>query len=962
MAFNKAKALQEAEKAVAQGKIPQAIKQYLFILEKEPSDLVLLNTVGDLYVREKNNAEALRCFHKLANSYGQEGFTLKAIAIYKKITKLDPNAIDVLVKLGELYTMQGLAREAREQYAQAVEFYKQRKQPDRALETFRKIVALDPENTNYRMRLAEFCEQMGKKADAAMAYSEAAEVALRHGDTKVAEPALKKASALDPANPQLVLMRARTALEQNNPAEAEKVLASASAVQSTPAGQQLLLRAYLGTRKVQQASRLVSEVYRANPGDFSPLASFAAMCLSTGDLDAAVVPLTQAADAMIEAKATAPLSDVLKQLWQKDPHHLPTLELLYKVAEKTADEFTLPEVLEALGDAYVEAGDLEKAEWAFRKLSVREPENENYKALLHQVLQKSGKEVEAKPADFAGQAVALAPEAQVVEAAPPAASEEEAALVKEALENSDLFSRYGLVDKAVAELEKVLETYPDQVDIHQRILEVCQKGAPQRAAKAAAALASIYTQWGDNATARKYIQMARVGGVTIETVPVRPRAAKPAEAAPPPPPPVPEAAPPQPAEFDLSQAFGGAVEEAAPAPAAAPVEAPLDFSAPAPVEAPAAPPPTPPPAPAAMEFDLSGGLDALSAPAEAAPPPSEAPAAEEMPLPAAAPPFNYEDARVEVTFYLEQGFVEEAQNALLALEEKYPGNPQVAELRALVESHGAPAPAAAEAPAPAPEPEAWELPAEYGKAAPAEEPAPAPAFEPEPVAPPPPAPKPVAPPPGPVAPPVARAAPKPAPAPAPAAAGGDLLGSLVGELESSLEGIEEKAPPSGPPKGAPKPAAAATGSAASPLSSILEELGEPAEAQAAEEDPQTHYDLGVAFREMNLLDEAIGEFQKVVRGAGKGKYPPNFLQACTLLATCFMDKELPAMAAVWYHKALELPGLDEEAVLALQYDLGVAYEKSGDSKTALEKFSEVFAHNIDYRDVAEKIRELRQQK
>jgi hypothetical protein len=55
---------------------------------------------------------------------------------------------------------------------------------------------------------------------------------------------------------------------------------------------------------------------------------------------------------------------------------------------------------------------------------------------------------------------------------------------------------------------------------------------------------------------------------------------------------------------------------------------------------------------------------------------------------------------------------------------------------------------------------------------------------------------------------------------------------------------------------------------------------------------------------------------------------------------------------------LETPDLDEEALMALEYDLGVAYEQAGDSRNALERFTEVYSQNIDFRDVAEKIREL----
>ena len=68
MAFNKAKALQEAEKLVIQGKISQAIKRYFDILDRDPSDLILLNTIGDLYIRDRNASEGLKQFYRLAEA------------------------------------------------------------------------------------------------------------------------------------------------------------------------------------------------------------------------------------------------------------------------------------------------------------------------------------------------------------------------------------------------------------------------------------------------------------------------------------------------------------------------------------------------------------------------------------------------------------------------------------------------------------------------------------------------------------------------------------------------------------------------------------------------------------------------------------------------------------------------------------------------------------------------------
>ena len=200
MAFHKAKALQEAEKSVAQGKIAQAIKQYLDILENDPSDVSLLNTVGDLYIRDRNTTEGLRQFHKLAEAYVHEGFNVKAIAIYKKIVKVDPSTVENLLKLAELYQLQGLSREARDQYLQATEFFKKRNQIERALEVLRKLVQLDPENVNFRNRLAAECEQAGKHEEAAQAYLESAEILLHHDDRAGAEAPLKKAAELNPKN------------------------------------------------------------------------------------------------------------------------------------------------------------------------------------------------------------------------------------------------------------------------------------------------------------------------------------------------------------------------------------------------------------------------------------------------------------------------------------------------------------------------------------------------------------------------------------------------------------------------------------------------------------------------------------------------------------------------------------------------------------------------------------------
>ena len=922
MAFNKAKAMQDAEKLVAQRKTADAIKHYLLIIEKDPTETALLNTVGDLYFREKNTAEALKCFQKLADAFTKDGFTVKAIAILKKIVKIDPSSVDPILRIAELYALQGLSREARDQYLQAVDFYKKKKLPDRALETFQKIVALDPENRTIREKFAEFAEQMGRKEDAARAYAEAAEGALRVGDGAAAEAALKKAAGLNPGGKEVQLLRARVAVNQKHFDQACKILEADPSLKATPGGFQAIVEAYLATNRADEAAKLVIEAYQEKPGDFAPLGIFSKMCLQYEKVDAAVKALGKTADSVIQKKQSGPLMDILRQLWSRNPENSTILELVLSVTDKTGDEITAAEAMGALAKTYEQSEEFLKAEGLLRKMMKREPNNEQLRGRLNAVLEKQGKEVmETSPASLAGVAVEIPGEE--VPPPPPEPVDEQASMVKEGLENSDLFSRYGLIDKAVAELEKVLAAYPEQVDIHRRIFEVCQRTLPDRAKKAGEALAGIYRSRGDLASAGIYERSGHGG--TAAAVP---------EVAPPPPAPIPTPASPSPAgvELDLSDVFATPVQEEAPVAEPLPtVEVPLDLSPP--VEVAAQPAVT-------QEHDLSSDLDAFAAfPA----PEVDVPVEEPAPIPVALrDQFNFDEAKGEVEFYLSQGFVDEARSSVAALEERFPGDSKIAALLKLVEAKAAP---------PAPEP------AEAVVSVPVEETvlsvpiasiAETPAKEPEvSVAPPSPAPQII-----PEAPPSPPSVTEPPPA-----ADGDLLGDLAGDLAAGLDGFGEPAPaahlsaPATPQNVAP--------SDASSLDGLLDELGDGG-AAAGQDDPETHYNLGVAFREMGLLDESIGEFQKVVKGAQKGHYPENFLQACTLLAVCFVDKGMPQIAAKWYLRALETPGLDEESILAVLYDLGAAYEQAGDTRSALERFSEVYSQNIDYRDVAEKIRTLQQ--
>src|SRR5258708_28269017 len=119
--LNKTKVLSAAERYVQQGKLSNAIAEYEKVVKEDPKDLTVLNTIGDLYARVGQNDQACVYFKKVGGQYAHTGFTVKAISIYKKLTKLNPSAADSLIKLAELYTQQGLFNYAPSQYMQAAD-------------------------------------------------------------------------------------------------------------------------------------------------------------------------------------------------------------------------------------------------------------------------------------------------------------------------------------------------------------------------------------------------------------------------------------------------------------------------------------------------------------------------------------------------------------------------------------------------------------------------------------------------------------------------------------------------------------------------------------------------------------------------------------------------------------------------------------------------------------------------
>ena len=869
MAYNKTKHLNAAQKYLQQGKMPQAILEYQQILKNEPKDQVTLMTLGDLFVRQGETFQALEYFERLAKIFLNDGFTTKAIAIYKKVAKLAPEESRPLERLAELYVQQGVLSEARPLFLQLAEMQlKAGRQPQAAL-LLRKLLEAEPDNLRVQIRLAELHLSMGQQKEAIETFHGAMQRIMEQGDYAEAIRMADRILQLSPSHQATFILKVRALTASGKGAEAGKLLDSLPNRDEGGETTSMLLEMYMSGGQTMKAADLAEKVFARDPKQYPVVLKIAGALLETGELDRAQALIGLIRNTMTDSGDQEALAKTLSRLIDFKPGQIEPLEWLVDLYGRASDSFRLPDSLAQLAYAYETSGDDAQALATYEKLLERTPEDETTRRKYSSLRSKLGRE----PISGIASPVKLVPQEDAPRTSPPPVStepaleEETQRYVTQALTDVDLFSSYGLTQKAIDLLEAVLTRAPRHTPVLERLLDLSVgAGNDRRTVELASLLEQYAMERNDRAASERYGELRR----------------------------------------RFQRAAGLSVADEQPKPAPSVSNPPPEFAVPV-IQA---------------ELDEPVAEAAPEAvPAETAP---DAPAGIPMPVESVVHEVDLSDEWAALSQQIEIAMKQEATSA----------NEEV-----VLAEESAPVSDPVSAPG-VPENIQPEVAAE------------APAFDLE----------------------LQSAVPVGA-APGSTQAADALMADLAEDLESLTSSLgmpdspahaamHSSAPSSGtanapssrshsgngaPPAQIPVPMSG-------PLGDLFEEFrSELGEANGQDEDLETHYNLGIAYREMGLLEESISEFQKVASATDKGSAFRYAMQCSTLLGLAFMEKGQPAIAAIWYDRALKTPGLDQESVLALRYDLGVAQELAGDTHAAFTSFSQVYAMNIDYRDVSERI-------
>jgi len=838
VAIDREKVLEAASKFVEKKRYDKAILEYQKLVDSDPNDARTLLKMGDLQLKMAAYPEAITTYERVGRFYAQQGFALKAIAVYKQIREivqkhvphLEERYAHIPPKLAELYQQLGLVSDALAALDEVATRLARQQRDAEALEIFRKIVSLDPTNFIPHLRLAEALSRSRDVDGAVSEFGQAAALLVKLGRR---DDALK------------VLER----LLHHRPEPAQARLAA-----------ELYLERGAANDGMQALAKLQICV-QANPKDLTTLDLLARAFGQLGQPRKGIEVQKEMARIAREQKRLDVFGEIVDRLLELAPHDEGVQELAASRDEVLAQPSEVEEVreeaeelIEEVDSAVIEEVDL-----------VPEPAASNEPLLLRQSQEATA--LDSAQYDM----VDAAPEvSQTGEEPIPELSGDHDPRVLALISEAQSYRRVRLYDRAVRALIGALEIDGRSIQARAELRDVyLEAGEQQDAIVEMLNIASLQLDALDADGAAQTLQdvLALDPGNERAAQLLRELGYEPVEEAPPPA-----------AEYTPGPARPRAqsYDPEAPLPSYE-----LDEPGTAPTDTAAEPEPlpsfpldaaeAPPPIESAAAFDLVAANTTVVSPMQVPEPPTSSyakPTNEEI-----------EEALEEADFFASRGLFEDAKTVLNEQLGRAPNHRLLLERLREIEEQ--------------------ETSAQRGSGT--------------------------------------RARPQSA---SPSSLAPDEF-----DIAASLEALDAL-------EVAPEAQQMMDETGQVDVEEVFAQFKEKVQQTLSADDGKAHHDLGQAYKEMGLADDAIGEFELASRD------PKLEVEARFLIGMIETERGNLKQAIAAYQKALTAKIRTPEQETILCFEIGAAYESMRMSKEALNYYQRVARRDASYRDVQERIRRL----
>ena len=443
-----------AQKFAARGQINEAIAEWEKLLAVN-QDGNVYNTIGDLYLKKREQQKAVESFEKAANIFREDGFYPKAIALFKKILNIVPEEVSALIAIAQLNAERGFTNQAVEELQTVAGIFIKRNNLEKALEVYERALRLTPLDTGIKIKISELAQQAGMTDKACQGYGVVASDHMEKGEFDQAAEYYKKALEIDPQNTTAVIGISNLSDRTGNTEQALQYLNRAISV--NPEDQSILLRyarLSIKAEKIDEAKQSLVKIIEKDPSNLDAKKLLGIIYNDEGQIEEAWNELQPCIDDAISDKNWADALAMLNNF--EEVNSMPVSQRFMDIYRGNGDNESLLSQLKSQGALLEDKGSHAEALKLYKEAVEIQPDD----PALHEKVKHLASSVEKSSGGKAG------PDDTGQHKVPAA---EDDGMSKQYLEakrtEADFYVQQGLNEEAVKIYEELIEAHPDDEGI-----------------------------------------------------------------------------------------------------------------------------------------------------------------------------------------------------------------------------------------------------------------------------------------------------------------------------------------------------------------------------------------------------------------------------------------------------------------------------------------------------------------